>query len=256
MASMGKYLYGLIRTEEDWDLGAVGLECEGAPARVHSVRVGTVAAIVSNYVLRGKIPPLRRNLEPHNRVIQEVMKRTTIVPMAFGHVAKSELELQKTLKRNVDAVEVELGRVEGKVEMGLKIRWDVENIAEYFVSTDDELKAYRDEIFGRSRAPSQPEKLELGRMFERVRDREREEHAERVAEACRAIARDVKVNPPKGEKAVADLAFLVEREKVPAFEQLIYQVAGTFPAQYVFDYSGPWAPFNFVALEFQVGRSA
>ena len=31
----------------------------------------------------------------------------------------------------------------------------------------------------------------------------------------------------------------------------VYQVAGTFPTQYLFDFSGPWAPFNFVELDLQ-----
>ena len=65
----------------------------------------------------------------------------------------------------------------------------------------------------------------------------------------RPCSSDVKVNPPKNEKMVMELAFLVDRGGLATFEERLYQVAGTFPAQYTFDYTGPWAPFNFVELD-------
>ncbi|MBI5481158.1 MAG: GvpL/GvpF family gas vesicle protein [Deltaproteobacteria bacterium] len=249
MRSSGCYVYGLIRTAENKDFGCIGLEHDGRPGRVYTVSVDSVAAVVSEYAGRDKVLPLRRNLEPHHRVIREVMKTATIVPMSFGHVARNEAEVQRTLRRNRDSLRGELDRVDGKVEMGLKVKWDVDNIFEHFVGLDPELAAHRDELFGRSHAPTPAEKIELGQMFERRLAQEREAQTERVTEAFRAHFSEVKVNPPKHELTVMDLAFLVPREGVTAFEKCVYEVAGTFPAQYLFDFSGPWAPFNFVELD-------
>ena len=61
---------------------------------------------------------------------------------------------------------------------------------------DPELAARRDELFGRPDAPSQPEKLELGRMFEEFMGKEREKQTDRVLEMFRTFASDVKVNSP------------------------------------------------------------
>jgi hypothetical protein len=135
--------------------------------------------------------------------------------------------------------------------MGLRVVWDVENIFEYLVGRDPELAAYRDRLFGRSSAPSQGERIELGRMFEERRGRERDEHTERVVEILSSCAAEVKVNPPKSEKVVMELAFLVDREEVKAFEERVCEAAAAFPAEYTFDYSGPWAPFNFVELDLE-----
>ena len=192
----GRYLYGLIRSAEDQDFGAIGLEHQGKPGRVHTVQVDGVAAIVSEYPVGEKILPLRKNLGPHHRVIQEVMKTATIVPASFGHVAKSEDDVARALRRNDGAVRAELDRVDGKVEMGLKVRWDVDNIFEYFVGLDPELAAFRDEIFGRSHAPTQAEKIDLGQMFERRVAQDREDQSERVVKAFQPLFSEVKVNPP------------------------------------------------------------
>ncbi len=249
MASAGCYVYGLVRITEDRDYGEIGLEHDGKAGRVTTLRVDSVAAVVSEHGAVGKVIPVRKNLEPHNRVLREVMKTTTIIPMTFGHVAKNAAAVRKTLRENRDEIEAELDRVDGKVEMSLRVQWDVDNIFEYFLGSDPELATLRDEIFGRSQAPVAAEKIELGRQFEERLNQEREEQTDRVVESFRPYFSELKVNPPKSEKMVMDLAFLVERERLRVFEEQVYQVAGMFPAQYVFDYGGPWAPFNFADLD-------
>src|SRR6185369_13564135 len=92
------------------------------------------------------------------------------------------------------------------------------------------------------------DKIERGRKFEERLNQERDEQTDRVVEAFRPYFSELKVNPPKSEKMVMDLAFLVERERLKVFEEQVYQVAGLFPNQYIFDYGGPWAPFNFAGL--------
>ena len=251
MASSGRYLYGLIRAAEPREFGCIGLEHDGAPGRVYTVHAGTIAAVVSELPARESLLPLRKNLDPHHKVIREVMQTTTIVPMTFGHVAKSEAEIVKALRRNRDDIDAQLDRVDGKVEMDLKVKWDVDNIFEYLVAADPELAASRDRIFGRSTAPSQAEKLELGQMFEERLNQRREAETERVIEMFRPCTSSVKVNLLRNEKVVMNLAFLVDRNALKPFEERVYQVAGAFPAQYVFDFNGPWAPFNFVDLNLQ-----
>ena len=69
--------------------------------------------------------------------------------------------------------------------------------------------------------------------------------ADRVDEAV-DTARSYGLLPPI---ALQPWYNLVERERLKIFEEQVYQVAGTFPAQYLFDYGGPWAPFNFAELD-------
>lgn len=251
MPTQGRYVYGIVRTTEDRDYGCIGLEHAGGPGRVFTVQVRACAAVVSEYGAQGQVLPLRKNLDPHYRVIREVMKEATIIPMTFGHVAKNEDEVVRLLRRNREEIHLELDRLDGKVEMSLKVHWDVDNIFEYFLASDQELAAWRDKVFGRSHAPSQADKIELGRRFEALLNREREKQTDLVVEAFRPCCSGFTVNPPKSEKSVMDLAFLVDRDRTRDFEERVNQVAGTFPAQYLFDYGGPWAPFNFAELNLQ-----
>jgi hypothetical protein len=249
MSSTGYYVYGLIRANENLEFGAIGLEHKGRPGRVHALREDSIAAVVSSYSGREKVLPLPRNLQPHNRVIQEITRSMTIIPMTFGHVAMSEEEIRKMLRSNRRGIQAQLERVHGRVEMGLKVVWGVDNIFEHFVSQDSELTELRDEIFGRSTPPSKFEKIELGHMFDQRLHQERVEQTALALELLRPWAVKVRVNPARNEKTVMDLSFLVEREDLRPFEECVYQAADVFPAQHIFDLSGPWAPFSFIDLE-------
>lgn len=249
MATTGRYLYGLVRASSARDFGAVGLPVAESPARVYIVRTGDVGAVVSDFPARERLLPLRRNLEPHNRVIRDIMAETTIVPMAFGQVARSETEVVKALRGNRAAIEAELARLDGKVEMTLRVLWDVPNIFEHIVSEDRELARVRDETFGRSSPPTQGEKIDLGKRFEESLALARRRDTDRLIATFRQYVAEVKENDPKDEKMVAHLSFLVRREQLKAFEEALYQAASSFPDAYVFDYNGPWAPFSFVEID-------
>ncbi len=249
MATTGRYLYGLIRARDDAEFGAIGLAHDGTPGRVRTVRVDSMGAVVSDFASGGRLLPLRRNLEPHNQVIREVMRATTVVPMTFGHVARSDEAIRKLLRLHREAIGVQLDRVEGAVEMGLKVKWDVENVFDHVVGIDPELKARRDQVFGRPGGAGQNEKMELGKLFEERLNQERDEQTDRLLEMLEGSVREARVNPPKGEKVLMDAAFLVDRDGQEAFEARVHEVAEAFPAERVFDLSGPWAPFHFVDLD-------
>jgi hypothetical protein len=240
----GRYLYGIIRTEGEQDLGPIGLR----RARVYTIGFRNIAALVSDHPLI-KIKPLRETLTAHHQVIKEAIQDFTIIPMAFGHIVRSAKEIRRLLEVNYPEIDQELNRLSNKVEMGLKILWDVDNIFEYFVSRDRELRDFRDGIFGRSRQPTQGEKIALGRLFERKLNMERARHTERAVKVLSDYTVDTRVNPPIHEKMVMNGVFLVEKGKERPFVEAVHRVAALFDGNFGFDYSGPWAPHNFIELK-------
>src|SRR6266540_4421912 len=102
----GLFFYGLMRANQDLDFGHIGLEHDGKPGRVYTLRVDSIAAVVSEFEIEFETPtsgeprkpvkihPRRKNLKPYDDVISEVMKTTTIAPMQFGHVAESAEDIK------------------------------------------------------------------------------------------------------------------------------------------------------------------
>jgi hypothetical protein len=254
MASTGLYIYGFVRTADAPDLGPIGLIYEGSPARVYTVSAGPVAAVVSNFDARGRVTPLRRNLDPHERVIREAMRITTILPAAFGHVARDAQQVATMLRRHGPSLTRELVRLAAKVEMSVRVAWDVENIFSHLVDQHPELAELRDRIFANGKQANSNDKIELGRLFEERREAGRADVVQRVVDSLRPIAVDVHVSRVHGEKAAADVAFLVARDDMQAFRQRVLDIASDWPAEYAFQCSGPWAPFNFVQIDLENGR--
>jgi hypothetical protein len=182
-------------------------------------------------------------------VIKEVMKTSTILPVSFGVVADNEASIKKILKLNHDSFISQLKRMEGKVEMGLKIDWDVENIFEFMVRKHRTLELFRDNIFLKPTGATQEEKLELGRMFETILNEDREKHIAAVQDILENYCCEIMVNKPKDENAIMKLACLVEKTKMEQFEKGVFEAAKEFDDNYAFDFNGPWAPHNFVDIK-------
>jgi len=241
----GKYLYAIVADAGDQEFGKIGME----GGRVYSITEGPVSAIVSDFG-QPRIRPERRNIASHQAVLKALMADRTPLPIKFGVVSGSIKDIKKILSRNKNAFLEQLRRVEGKVEMGLRVSWDVPNIFEYFIAVYPELRSARDRLFGTHREPSQEDKIEVGRMFDRLLQEAREEHASKVEDVLTPCCFEVKRNTTRDERDVMKLACLVGRkESQTSFEAAVLEAAKLFDNNFAFDFNGPWAPHNFVELE-------
>ena len=238
------YLYAIVAAGEPWSHGSPGIEGQ----QVYTIAEGRVAAVVSG-VTSAKIRPERANLKAHQTVLNRLMADTTPLPMAFGTIAASPEAIHKILVRNQRAFEEQLRRVAGKVEMGLRVAWDVPNIFEYFVNTHAELRLARDRLVGARHEFTQEEKIELGRMFDRLLHDDREDHIRRVQHVLAPVCVEFKANQCRNEHEVMNVACLVRRDAQEEFSDGVFAAAKLFDNNFAFDYSGPWAPHNFVELE-------
>lgn len=245
----GLYLYAVVpgRTDVSWP--GLGVD----KSDVYVVRKGDLAAVVSDVPDR-QLRPERRNLAAHQAVLNRLMDEQTVLPVAFGVVADGSREIEAMLQSQHDTLIRELDHVRNKVEMGLKIQWDVPNIFEHMVELDDELRDARDELYADGRQPSQDGKIELGQLFEEVLNRRRDQCASRVVQALEAKGYEIKRLTPRDEKTVLNLACLLGRDQRQAFEQTVREVAGEFDDTYVFNLDGPWPPSNFTEVRVKLER--
>jgi len=244
----GRYLYAIVTApgERTYNFTGIG----GAP--VYTIANGRVAAVVSD-VPNDKIRPERRHLAAQQAVLKGLLSQAdAMLPMAFGIIADGPKAIQKILTRNHGAFLQQLQRVAQMVEMGLRVSWDVPNIFEYFVNTHTDLRAARDRFLGPYQNPSQEDKIELGRLFDRLLNEDREAYTEKVEDILAGYCREIKRNKCRNESEVMSLACLVGRDAQGQFEEGVFEAAKLFDNNYTFDYNGPWAPHNFVELDLKL----
>jgi hypothetical protein len=238
------YIYAVIADTEGRAYGDFGID----KSNVYSISGGRVAAVVSDLPI-GMIRPERARLAAHQEVLKKLMAESTPLPMSFGSLAESPEAVRKLLARNQKALLEQLNRVAGRVEMGLRVTYDVPNIFEYFVNTHAELRVARDRLLGGQREPTQEQKIEVGRMFDHLLSEDRETYADKVEGILASHCTETQQNKCRNEREVLNLVCLVERAAMPEFESGIFEAAKEFDNNFAFDYNGPWAPYNFVEID-------
>jgi hypothetical protein len=245
-SSTGLYLYGItIADEMECPTGGV------AGAEVETIVEGQLAAVVSR-LGAGRVRAQRANLAAHHRVLHELADQRPVLPVVFGSVTGKEDALRRLLRRNYDVLVSRLQRLRGKVEMGLKVYWDLPNVFEYFVATHQELEGMRNRLFRPGRTPTLEEKVELGERFVSLLQQARERHTRRVEDALTPCSVEVRAIDPGEERMILKLACLVARDRQAQWEEGVRQAALLFDDHYRFDYSGPWPPYNFTDVDLEL----
>jgi hypothetical protein len=245
----GKCLYAIAALSEDRAYNVDGIA--GSP--VYTISNGHVAAVVSDCAHQ-KLRPERAHLAAHREVLKRLMLDSTVLPMAFGTIADDMKAVRRMLSLNQKAFLEQLERVAGKVEMGLRVKWDVPNIFEYFVDIHPELRAARDRLMGNQHEPRQEDKIELGQLFNRTLDEDREAHSEKLEEVLAPCCAETKRSPPRNVNEAVNLNCLVGRDNQKQLEDAVFQAANLFDNNYAFDLNGPWAPHNFVEMELKLNN--
>ncbi len=248
--SPGKYLYAIADCSEERAYDVSGID----GAAVHTVAHGPVAAVVSD-CSRRKIRPERAHLAAHQEVLRRLMLDRTVLPVAFGIIADDLKAVRKMLALNQHAFLEQIERVAGRVEMGLRIVWDVPNIFEYFIDHHSDLRAARDRLLGGHREPRQEEKLELGQFFEQLLTEDRDTHFAAIEDVLAPCCDAIKRSPPRQVQEVVNLSLLVERNRQKELDEAVLAAARLFDNNFAFDVNGPWAPHNFVEMNLQLGHA-
>ncbi|MFH1672502.1 MAG: GvpL/GvpF family gas vesicle protein, partial [Pseudomonadota bacterium] len=120
MSREGKYIYCIIESNEGRNFGAIGIGGRGDI--VSTIGYEDISAVISSTPMT-KYVINRENMTTHERVIEEVMKDYTVLPVRFCTIASSAEELRSLLRKRYSELKGLLRDMDNKVEMGLKVLW-------------------------------------------------------------------------------------------------------------------------------------
>src|SRR3954469_9541309 len=133
----GKYVYCVIKSERRLSFGTLGIGIE--PAEVHTVEFRDIAAVVSGTPMVA-LDPTRDNVLSHQRVNETVMQDHTVIPMSFGTVFKTDDDIIELLRSAYDAFTDVLNKMQDKLEFGLKVLWDRDQIIHEIEAEDEDIR--------------------------------------------------------------------------------------------------------------------
>ncbi len=246
----GKYIYCIIASKEAQSFGPMGIGGRGD--EMSAIVYDDIAAVVSNSPVISYTVS-RENMLAHEKAIEEVMKKYTVLPVRFCTIAQDEDKVKKILEKEYDKFIELLKNIEGKKELGLKAIFKEEVIYKEIVEKYEDIKSLKKALSSEPPAKTYYLRVEVGRKVEAALQEEKDTYKEEILNTLSPLAQDTKVNNTYGELMIISAAFLVENAKEAEFDQNIQALADKYGDKIKFKYVGTLPPFNFVNLVIETG---
>jgi hypothetical protein len=251
MFDEGKYLYCIIEEASHRIFSPIGIGEKGN--EVHTLCYRDLACIISSTPMT-KYLVNRNNLIAHERVIEEVMKDYTVLPIRFGTIATSNDEVRSLLMKNYHKFKNLLRSMDNKEEIGLKAFWlDRDVIFKEIAASDREVIGLRKELQKKDKGLSLDERVTLGEKVRDALEKKREAEAEEILGPLKSECIDFCLNEPVGDTMVLNSAFLIDRTQEREFDDIVEDLIEKYKDRLKFKYIGPSPPFNFINLVIKWG---
>jgi hypothetical protein len=236
------YAYGIVRAG---NAPPAGSGIGGKPLVM--VESGDVAAIATA-VAGGQVRAKRRDLLRHSEVLQDAFATATVLPLRFGMVFPSAEVLEGELlePRRAELRRL-LDRFEGLCELRLRVAYhDRDQVLAEIVRENPAVARLRDAARGRSGAD--PQLVRIGEAVAKAFASRRNRDADVIVARLAARAEQVHVDEPQGDLEVLRASFLVRRDAVAVFDEILESVALGERHRLGFTCTGPLPPHSFVDL--------
>ena len=245
----GKYIYCIIASEYDVNLGAIGVGGRGD--LVSTIGFEGLCMVVSDHPLsRFTVNP--ENMLSHQKVIEEVMKEfPSVIPIRFGTIAATPDEIRNLLNRRYSEFMELLKQFENKVELNVRGTW--KNMAMIYKEIDREhveLQKIRSEIEKMDDKDKKNAKIdEAGKLIEHALIEKKEEEMGKIVDAFRKSVFEYKHNKTGGDAMFMNTAFLVNSGREVEFDNIMAAIGAKYQDRSDFVYTAPLPIFNFIDLK-------
>ena len=245
----GKYIYCIIASEYDINLGPIGIGGRGD--LVTTIGFDGLCMVVSDHPLsRFEVNP--ENLLAHQKVIEEVMKEFgSVIPIRFGNIAATPDEIRNLLNRRYTEFMELLRQFENKVEFNVRGNW--KNMAMIYKEIDKEhinLQKIRAEIETLQDEDKRNLKItETGNLVEQALVEKKEQEAEKIIDVFRRSVFEYKYNKTSGDTMFMNTAFLVNSGREVEVDNIMADLGEKFRDRSDFVYTAPLPIFNFIDLK-------
>src|SRR3954453_22307433 len=243
---MDAYVYGVISAgAAGW--GPPGEGIDDQP--VELVERGELAALVSD-APRVPVKANRRNLMAHSRVLQSVIGERCVLPMRFGVVMPDRAAVEaELLVQNSDWLAAQLRVFETYVELDVRALCHEDELLRTVVRERPQLAELRESLRGRPGPATYYERIRLGELVAGAGGRKGEQNPGWGAGQLGRLAAATKLGDPQHEQMLANVAFLVDRDRVQEFDAAVDGLDRELGDEIRLRYTGPLPPHNFVDVE-------
>lgn len=249
----GNYIYCIIATNEEREFPVKGIGDRGG--KVYSICYGDIGAVISDSPVT-KYPVSRKNTIAHQLVMEELMKKYTILPVRFCTIAEDNGGIsskgrikEKVLKERYDEFRALLTEMDNKAELGVKALWtDMDLIFEEVLEGNKEIRVLKKKIASMKGTEGHNERMRLGGLVKSALERKNEKEANRILKTLKKVSADCKVNDTFSDSMLLNAAFLVDQAKGEKFDVCVDELQESVNGKMRLKYVGPMPACNFVEI--------
>ena len=246
----GRYVYCIIRASTPLRFGAIGMDSQWPD--VYTIAYRDMSAVVSDVPI-APLDSTRENVLAHERVNETVMRDHTVIPMSFGTIFKTREDILELLRSAYEAFTDVLNKMADKLEFGLKVLWDRDEMVRAIEQEDEDIHRLKTEISSQ-KGSTYFARMQYGRLIDGALQQRLERYVTELLQRLRDVSVASRVNRAIGDKMIMNAAFLVQRNQEAAFDRRIKEIASRFE-KLTFKYTGPWPPYNFVNIRLKLERA-
>jgi hypothetical protein len=245
----GKYIYCIIASDYDINLGPIGVGGRGDV--VTTIGFDGLCMVVSDHpVSRFTVNP--ENMLAHQKVTEEVMKEfRSVIPVRFGTIAATPDEIRNLLNRRYTEFMELLKKFENKIELNVRGTW--KNMGMIYKEIDNDnadLKKIRTEIENLADVEKKNSKIdEAGKMVENNLTNKKLNETGKIIDAFRKSVFEYKLNKTNGDAMFMNTAILMNSGREVEFDNIMAEIGVRFQDRSDFVYTAPLPIFNFIDLK-------
>ena len=248
--AQGKYVYCVIHSADPLTFGKIAIGAK--PTEVFTVNYKEIAAVVSDTPLR-VYDATRENVLAHESVNEAVMKTHTVIPMSFGTVFKTREDIVELLRSAYDAFIDVLTKMQDKLEFGLKVLWESQEIIREIEAEEEDIRRLKSELSSQ-KGSTYFARVQYDRLVASALEARSERYVKSIMDELRDVSVASRWNKPIGDRMILNAAFLVSRDKENVFDAKMKELGARYN-KLNFRYTGPWPPYNFVNIRLKLERA-
>ncbi|MFH1565256.1 MAG: GvpL/GvpF family gas vesicle protein [bacterium] len=255
MVIEGKYIYCIIKESDDKSFGSIGINNR----EVSLLHCNDMAAVISSSPIinfdRLDKKELTRQVAFHQKVNEQLMKDYDVVPMSFGIIAPSAMDVNRILRKAYFQFEAAFEKIERKMEFAVQIFWDEKKFLAKLADSNQEIKNLKEEIDTKGSIRGMGAKLKLGKIIFDIAEKIRKELLKEIKNQLKEYCSDFKEGKLIDKTMIGNISFLINKSDEPVFDKKMQELGEKYEKyELSFKYVGPMPAYSFVNINFNLGN--
>lgn len=240
-SSSYRYVYCIIPAEHAPDIPDVtGIDDAG-------IRVMTrkkIGAVISD--TGANRHEILDNGVVHQQVVEEIQKRSPLLPMGFGQIS-TEASILSFLEKNNYRLVMMMNQYSGKKELVLKASLKMDNVLKELSSSDDQIRILSNHINQNTSGENHRMKIKIGRKVADSLERMNDNIGGEFLKKLKPFSERVKINKNLNREMFLNAAFLVNKNYEDKFDTAVDELEARYHEIVSLSYIES-APYDFISL--------